>query len=392
MQRTISVMVGKGSINHNSREFITDNVNGDRTDFDVCYCNDKIQKVYHELFDEALKKYNAKQTRKDRVIKNYYKKICSGEQEKPFHEVIFQIGSTETMGTETENGELAKKLLAEFYKEFQERNPYLRVFSAHLHMDESVPHLHIDFVQFTTGSKRGLETRVTLKQALFNQGFKGEGRENTEWAQWVQSEKEQVSVVMERYGIGWEHKNTHEEHLDLLNFKKRERIKEIAALEEQISEKKEDLGSAKERIESFNDGVASVEKIKDILETDEDYQLSEPQPLMSAKSYKSKIVEPLIARLKKLVQSVMVRYYEAVDSYKRLNLYNGQLYKENEKLTNENTKLKSENGKLQESNKDYKLLRKVFGDKQIDDLLVKAKESTQSKQRIKRFGNKDFER
>ena len=80
------------------------------------------------------------------------------------------------------------------------------MFSAHLHMDEATPHLHIDFVPFTTGSKRGLDTRVSLKQALATQGFKGGSRGDTEWSQWVQSEKEQLAAVMERYGIEWEHK------------------------------------------------------------------------------------------------------------------------------------------------------------------------------------------
>ena len=56
-------------------------------------------------------------------------------------------------------------------------------------MDEATPHIHIDFVPFTTGSKRGLDTRVSLKQALAAQGFKGGTSGATEWAQWVQSEK-----------------------------------------------------------------------------------------------------------------------------------------------------------------------------------------------------------
>lgn len=114
------------------------------------------------------------------------------------------------MNADTENGELAKQILDEYYQGFQERNPQLRVFSAHLHMDEATPHLHIDFVPFTTGSKRGLDTRVSLKQALATQGFKGGSRGDTEWSQWIQSEKEQLAAVMERYGIEWEHLGTHE--------------------------------------------------------------------------------------------------------------------------------------------------------------------------------------
>lgn len=135
MQRTISAMVGDGSVNHNSRKFKAANVDGERTHLNVDYCNENIKKVYHKLFDEALKKYNDKQTRSDRKIKNYYDKICNSKQEKPFHEIILQIGNKEDMGAESENGQLAKQVLDEYFRGFQERNPQLRVFSAHLHMD-----------------------------------------------------------------------------------------------------------------------------------------------------------------------------------------------------------------------------------------------------------------
>ncbi len=201
MQRTISAMVGKGSVNHNSRKFKAENVDGNRTHLNIDYCNESIKKVYHGLFDEALKRYNDRQTRADRKIENYYEKIRSSKQEKPFHELILQIGDKENMSAESENGELARQILDKYYHGFQERNLRLKVFSAHLHMDEATPHLHIDFVPFTTGSKRGLDTRVSLKQALAAQGFKGGSRGDTEWNQWVQSEKEQLAKVMERYEI-----------------------------------------------------------------------------------------------------------------------------------------------------------------------------------------------
>ena len=220
MQRTISAMVGKGSVNHNSCKFKAENVDGERTHLNIDYCNEPIKKVYHELFDEALKRYNDRQTRADRKIENYYEKIRSSKQEKPFHELILQIGDKENMSAESETGKLARQILDEYYREFQERNPRLKVFLAHLHMDEATPHLHIDFVPFTTGSKRGLDTRVSLKQALAAQGFKGGSRGDTEWNQWVQSEKEQLAAVMERHGIEWEHKGTHEKHLSVLDYKK----------------------------------------------------------------------------------------------------------------------------------------------------------------------------
>ena len=71
-------MVGKGSVTHNSRSFTAENVDSERTHLNIDYCNEPIKKVYHEMFDEALSKYNAKQKRKDRVIPNYYEKIRTG--------------------------------------------------------------------------------------------------------------------------------------------------------------------------------------------------------------------------------------------------------------------------------------------------------------------------
>ena len=194
MKRTISAMVGHGSVNHNSRKFHAKNTDPERSHLNVTYCQENIKAVYHELFDEALERYNAKHTRADRRIENYYEKIRSGKQEKPFHEIILQVGNKDDMSADSDEGRLAATVLDEYMRAFQERNPNLRVFSAHLHMDEATPHLHIDFVPFTTGSKRGLDTRVSLKQALAAQGFKGGTRGDTEWSQWVRSEKEQLSA------------------------------------------------------------------------------------------------------------------------------------------------------------------------------------------------------
>jgi len=275
MQRTISAMVGKGSVNHNSRKFKAENVNAGRSHLNIDYCNESIKKVYHELFDKALERYNAKQTRADRKIENYYEKICNSKQEKPFHELILQVGDKENMSAESENGQLARQVLDEYYRRFQDRNPNLYVFSAHLHMDEATPHLHIDFVPFTTGSKRGLDTRVSLKQALAAQGFKGGTRGDTEWSQWVQSEKEQLAMVMERHGIEWEHKGTHEKHLSVLDYKKQERTKEIEQLDTKLAEKTDEYKSISERVRTYDKAAETLKEMETALDTAPEYQLQE---------------------------------------------------------------------------------------------------------------------
>ena len=393
MQRTKSAMVGKGSVNHNSRKFKAENVDGERSHLNIDYCNEPIKKVYHELFDDALKRYNDKQTRADRKIANYYEKIRNSKQEKPFHELILQIGDKENMSAESENGQLARQILDEYYRGFQERNPQLKVFSAHLHMDEATPHIHIDFVPFTTGSKRGLDTRVSLKQALAAQGFKGGTRGDTEWSQWVSAEKSALAFVMERYGIEWEHKGTHEKHLSVLDYKKQEREKEIEVLEDKLAEKKDEFRVMADRIENFDNGERALQNLDESIMNKPEYQLAEPSAMMSARTYKTKFVEPLIARLKSLISTLFARYFKAIDRYNRLNITTGNLYRENEKLIRANEKLSHENENLRAENKDYKLLRKVFGSKQIDGLLERARSEKQSKQRDERFRrNNNYER
>ena len=372
MQRTISAMVGKGSVNHNSRKFKAENVNGERSHLNIDYCNDNIKNVYHELFDEALEKYNAKQTRNDRKIDDYYEKIRSSKQEKPFHELILQIGDRETMNSESENGEVAKQILDEYFQGFQERNPQLRVFSAHLHMDEATPHLHIDFVPFTTGSKRGLETRVSLKQALSMQGFKGGSRGSTEWSQWVQAEKEQLAAVMERHGIQWEQKGTHEQHLSVLDYKKQEREIEVEQLDSKIEQKKTEYNVLSKRIENYDAGLEELAALEKELDAGDKYMLPEPQGFMTVKTYRTKIAEPLVEKLKSMLKTVLVRAFEGWDNYYRLNMKNGSLYQENQELNRANKELTEENAMLRAENKDYRLLRKVFGRKQIDDLVKQA--------------------
>jgi hypothetical protein len=137
MRRTISVMVGKGSVNHNSRKFHAMNTDPARSGLNRSYCNEDIRRIYHEMFDEAVNRYNEKQTRSDRTIADYYEKIRSGKQEKPFHEIILQVGNHNDMNAKTEDGELAATVLDDYMQSFQSRNPNMRVFSAHLHIEYS---------------------------------------------------------------------------------------------------------------------------------------------------------------------------------------------------------------------------------------------------------------
>lgn len=279
IKRTISAMSGDGVVAHNRRTYIAENVDPTRTHLNIEYCYTPIEEAYHQLFDEALAEFNAKQKRKDRCIKNYYEKIRDGKQEKTFYEVIFQVGNKDDMGTAGENGELAKDILDKFYHSFIERNPHLHVYSAHLHMDEATPHLHIDFIPFTTGSKRGLSTRVSLKQALADQRITGEGRSLTERDLWVQEEKEALAEIMLEHGIEWEKKGEHKEHLSVLEFKREKRKEELAELEQTI-----------ERVQQQQVSIKAVEQIE-----------AKPLPLTSKVAIDKEDYQTLVTAAQKYV-------------------------------------------------------------------------------------------
>ena len=384
MKRTISAMVGHGSVNHNSRKFHAKNTDPERSHPNVTYCQENIKAVYHELFDEALERYNAKQTRADRKIENYYEKIRSGKQEKPFHEIILQVGNKDDMSADSDEGRLAAAVLDEYMSAFQERNPNLRVFSAHLHMDEATPHLHIDFVPFTTGSKRGLDTRVSLKQALAAQGFKGGTRGDTEWSQWVRSEKEQLSAVMERHGIEWEDKGTHDKHLSVLDYKKEQRAKEIAALETVKAEKESQVESQERRLKELAPAVKDMERLAADFSADPEEILPEAGTLESAKSYREKKAKPLLAKIVKVLRSLYRAYIDLKGKFDRLQGDYDRVREGNARLSDRLMEVKMENKKLRQISADYTRVKRVFGPEQVQAAVEADKQREQAEKGRKR--------
>ena len=435
MKRTISAMVGKGTVNHNSRKFHAKNTDPERSHLNVEYCNENIKDVYHELFDEALARYNAKQTRKDRRIDNYYEKIDASKQEKTFHEIILQVGNKDDMNATTENGRLAAKVLDEYMRDFRQRNPTLRVFSAYLHMDEATPHLHIDFVPFTTGSKRGLETRVSLKQALAALGFKGGTRSDTEWNQWVASEKRQLAAVMERHGIEWEQKGTHEKHLSVLDFEKKERTKEVAALEarkadlqeenaafEEINENlHEQLQQIDDEIHSLQDDlkqsqqeadkakkqadkyqkrmnelapmVKNMERLAAEFSANPEETLPEVAVMESAKSYREKKAKPLVEKMVKVLRSVYSAFLDISRKYERLEEAYDREKAGKKRLNERLQEVLDENRELREITTDMERVKAAFGSHQVETAISRVRQKEQiekeQKQALRRKYNRE---
>lgn len=164
---TMSIAKGRGDLRHNNREFRPKNADPQRKDKNITLVKEDLQKVYHELFDESVIKYNESQKRNDRKIKNYFDKIYRSKKEKPFYEFIIQVGNQNDQPSETK----CKAILKEFNDMLIKDYPSLRVFNSVIHMDESTPHLHIDFVPVGDGYKKGMEKRASFKRVLKNLGL-----------------------------------------------------------------------------------------------------------------------------------------------------------------------------------------------------------------------------
>lgn len=222
---SISIAKGKGSMAHNNREFITENVDKDRIKDNITYKQESLTDAYEHCFGQAIQDYNDKQKRNDRKIdgvQGYINKIKNSKNgEKLFYENVIQVGNMFDSAIGSEQGEICKQILNDYMKSFQERNPNLYVFNAVLHLDEQTPHLHIDYIPIATDYQKGLSVRNSLDKALKQQGVEGKSNkfENRTIA-WQKGEKDHIEILMNARGLQRaEDKGLDQEHLTVNQYK-----------------------------------------------------------------------------------------------------------------------------------------------------------------------------
>jgi len=319
------------------------------------------------------------------------------------------------MAVGTEAGNLAVNVLDEYVKDFQKRNPTLRVFSCYLHQDEATPHLHIDFIPYVTGWKgKGMDTRVSLKQALKGLGFQGGNKHDTELNQWINHEKEVLAEIARQYGIEWEQKGTHEEHLDVYNFKKKERKKEVQELEQekehltaekeeltaQIAESRADIqnlkddkeqaikakqeaeqkaGSAEKELKSLEDRREQLQPIMDSVSKEiKEYGtvkmlLPEAGTLERAVIYRDKKIKPLFLQIKNKVAVMAAQVKELTKEvegwkkkYQKVKQKYNAIQRELDDIRKDNQKLSEEKDILQGVSDRYDRVVRVLGIETVD--------------------------
>ena len=258
-EKRISFGQGKGSLTHNNREFVADNVDPLRTPQNITFVRQPIGEAYDQLFAESTERYNAKQKRNDRKVQgSYYEhlfgvKPCNtvrtaADKRKSFYEDVVQIGKKEDSGYGTEDFQLVAECLKEYMEGFQERNPNFYVFNAVLHMDEATPHLHIDYIP-VGHYKRGQDTQNGIAQALKEMGY-GEGKMAI--AKWRAAEVEVLNKICLEHVIQPLAPEKARGTVEIPEYKEQRRqadelAEQNAQVETELAEKRETLKAVKEK-------------------------------------------------------------------------------------------------------------------------------------------------
>ena len=217
---SISFRIDEGIVEHNNREFIAKNVDGERVGDNITYRRQNIKDKYDELFGQALAEYNARQTQASRRIPDYYEHLKKSAKGKAYYEIVVQFGDIDTCGQGSGRWEEAKLMLDDYMREFEKRNPNLKVFNAVMHLDEATPHLHIDFIPIAHKVERGLSVKVSMKGALKEQGFTSANRMQNEWSAWEEQERSVMTEILHAHELSRDVKGVRREHLTVDEYKK----------------------------------------------------------------------------------------------------------------------------------------------------------------------------
>ena len=123
-----------------------------------------VKQVYLDEFEEARLEYNNKQTREDRKIKDYFKKVCDSQNDIAC-EIIIELGDMDFW--QDKDDEYRFKMTDVYNEQIQDLSkilPTFKIASATIHYDETSPHMHIVGVPVIENCNRGMKKQVGKSQ------------------------------------------------------------------------------------------------------------------------------------------------------------------------------------------------------------------------------------
>ena len=273
MKANISVKVsfheGRSlSYEHNLRSYLDNpshekwnddgHINHELSDKNIILESHDIKDMFYEIFSEPIAEYNKKNERKhpDRVktIEQYYDEKILGKQKDgtktqgEVREDIIQAGNAESFKqlVGTIGRERAEQYYVDFYKDvvdlWRKDNPNLKIVMAVIHLDESVPHMHLDYLPVSE-EKRGLKRKVTFDGAVKDRyARKEKWHDLSRWEQWQGDMRTTLEATAGKYfETVVPHEHTGKKHMRTDIYRAEQKIKIAEELEKQRKQEIEEL-------------------------------------------------------------------------------------------------------------------------------------------------------
>lgn len=263
MSVSLKKATNKTNIKHNNREMNEKekernlHINYSKSNENKYLVQKDVKELYQEEFGEVLEKYNAKQKRNDRKIDDYYKHIQSSKKTSLQQEMIVQVGDMKDFNYRADY-EKANEILLEWFKDFEKRNPNLKVYNAVIHNDEASPHMHLNFVPVASGYKRGLEKQVSFDRAITQQDVTLD--KTRPFDDWREKEVRSLEKILQERGIERKLVGTNE-YKDVNEYKEKKDLeREIQWLEKEMAKKKDELVKVSEHVPEKKMNLRSKKK------------------------------------------------------------------------------------------------------------------------------------
>lgn len=337
-----------GVAKHNLRKYHSNDY--DKENIVILWGTDKlvqdVKKVYKEQFDEAVREYNKKQTRDDRNIDDYFEKTAKSNKDMAV-ELIFQIGDKEFWDKNPDKRRRMDVAFKEMLNMLQKEAPNLVVANAVIHYDEASPHMHVVAVPVADGFKKGMSRQVSKRKVctkeFLEEVLQGKIRECVDNRIFVW-----LGEFLKSKQTGWNNDLSVVEYkVKKENEKYEKAVKNVEVMNNEILKKTAEKQRADKKLEETYKELKEADAvaqwgIKDIREFENKVTKGpeEPKGLMSAKSYREKIVMPFLVGLnrifKRIVKMAKSCFAESMELKKKL----GQANEDRERLAEANENLR----------------------------------------------------
>ena len=337
-----------GVAKHNLRKYHSNDY--DKENIVILWGTDKlvqdVKKVYKEQFDEAVREYNKKQTRDDRKIDDYFEKTAKSNKDMAV-ELIFQIGDKEFWDKNPDKRRRMDVAFKEMLNMLQKEAPNLVVANAVIHYDEASPHMHVVAVPVADGFKKGMSRQVSKRKVctkeFLEEVLQGKIRECVDNRIFVW-----LGEFLKSKQTGWNNDLSVVEYkVKKENEKYEKAVKNVEVMNNEILKKTAEKQRADKKLEETYKELKEADAvaqwgIKDIREFENKVTKGpeEPKGLMSAKSYREKIVMPFLVGLnrifKRIVKMAKSCFAESMELKKKL----GQANEDRERLAEANENLR----------------------------------------------------